>query len=115
MKGLIALPMAALVLGTGSPVQETAVGDREAGRLAYVETGCSACHGLQGQGAGNTGSRLAPDPIPFPAFSAYIRQPTGNMPPYTAAVLGPDALADMYAFLESIPDPPDADSILPAP
>ena len=40
-------------------------------------------------------------------------QPSGNMPPYTAAVLTDGELADIYAFLQSIPDPPDLEDVLP--
>jgi ubiquinol-cytochrome c reductase cytochrome c subunit len=47
----------------------------------------------------------------FPAFSKYVRQPTGEMPPYTAKVVSDQELADLYAFLQSIPAPPSAKSI----
>ena len=93
--------------------QDAPAGDADVGRETYVQYGCAACHGYEGQGAGNTGPRLAPDPIAFRAVSVYIRQPTGNMPPYTAEVVSEEELADIYAFLESIPEPPDVDSILP--
>ena len=57
------------------------------------------------------GSRLAPDPIPFSAFARYVRAPAGQMPPYTGKVLSDTELADIHAFLESIPQPPAVDSI----
>ena len=84
-----------------------------AGERLFIANGCGACHGGEAQGAGNTGPRLGPNPVPFARFSSYIRQPTGNMPPYTAQVVTVEDLADIYAFLESIPDPPSADSVLP--
>jgi hypothetical protein len=33
------------------------------------------------------------------------------MPPYTAKVLSDSELADIYAFLRSVPKPPNAQSI----
>ncbi len=84
--------------------------DAEAGREAYVRIGCWSCHGYEGQGA-STGPRLAPDPLPYAALSNFIRQSSGPMPPYTPAVLSDADLENIYAFLQSIPQPPDADDI----
>jgi mono/diheme cytochrome c family protein len=84
--------------------------DAEAGREAYERVGCYSCHGYEGQGA-STGPKLAPDPLPYAALSNFVRQSSGPMPPYTPAVL-PDAdLQDIYAYLQSIPQPPDPDDI----
>ena len=55
-----------------------------------------------GQGS-SAGARLAPRPIAFAAFQKYLRQPTGQMPPYRATVLIDQELADIYAFLRSVP------------
>ena len=63
---------------------------------------CYACHGTMGQG-GTAGARIAPRPIAFTAFQKYLRQPTGQMPPYTARVVSDVELADIYAFLRSVP------------
>jgi ubiquinol-cytochrome c reductase cytochrome c subunit len=54
---------------------------------------------------------LAPRPIAFATFSKYLRQPTGEMPPYTAKVLSDKDMADIYSLLLSIPEPPSPDSI----
>jgi hypothetical protein len=35
----------------------------------------------------------------------------GEMPPYTAKVVSDQDLADIYAFLQSLPRPPDPKSI----
>jgi hypothetical protein len=40
-----------------------------------------------------------------------VRQPTGEMPPYTSKVLSDTGLADVYSFLQSVPRPPEADNI----
>jgi mono/diheme cytochrome c family protein len=85
-------------------------GDAARGRKLYTDDGCYQCHGRQGQGA-VSGPRLAPRPIPFAAFARYVRRPTAQMPPYTAKVLPEAGLADIYAFLESIPASPPASAL----
>jgi mono/diheme cytochrome c family protein len=84
-------------------------GDVENGKKLYSSYGCYQCHGYAAQGG--AGARLAPRPIPFATFSRYVRRPTGQMPPYTAKVVSDQELADIYAFLVTIPAPPAANSI----
>jgi mono/diheme cytochrome c family protein len=84
-------------------------GSAQNGKKIFESYGCYQCHGHAGQGG--AGARIAPRPIPFAAFSAYVRQPAGEMPPYTAKVVSEQELADIYAFLQSIPQPPAATSI----
>jgi ubiquinol-cytochrome c reductase cytochrome c subunit len=72
------------------------------GRLIYMRDGCYECHGIQGQGAGATGPKIAPRPLPLTAFVRQLRAPRDVMPVYTQAVL-PDAdVQDIYAYLEGI-------------
>lgn len=85
-------------------------GNAENGKKLYNAIGCWSCHGYSAQGA-RTGARLAPNPIPFPAFVRYVREPGGEMPPYTAKVVSDAQLADIYAFLRSIPPPREAKDI----
>jgi mono/diheme cytochrome c family protein len=85
-------------------------GDPKSGRVLFEKDGCYECHGYQAQG-GAAGARLAPKPIVSTAFSKYVRHPTGQMPPYTAKVLSDHELADVYAFLQSIPVPKAASDI----
>ena len=82
----------------------------EAGAKLYGTVGCYQCHSNEGQG-GVQGPRIGPSPIPFARFSSYIRNPTGDMPPYTAAVLSNQDLADIYAFLSARVQPPALNSI----
>jgi mono/diheme cytochrome c family protein len=79
------------------------------GKKIFDSYGCYQCHDHDGHGG--VGARLAPNPIPFAAFSKYVRQPTGEMPPYTKKVVSDQELADIYAYLQSIPQPPPAKSI----
>jgi ubiquinol-cytochrome c reductase cytochrome c subunit len=78
----------------------------EKGRAAYVAHGCWQCHGFVGQG-GITGPKLAPDPIPMEAFAAFVRTTDRAMPPYSETILSNDDLADIHAYLGSIPKPAD--------
>jgi mono/diheme cytochrome c family protein len=84
----------------------------ENGKRFYSSFGCYECHGLQGQGSVQTGgARLGPPQIPFSGFVAYARQPTGQMPPYTSKAISDSQLADIYAFLRSIPQATPAKDI----
>ena len=70
------------------------------GAALYKKNGCYECHVNDGQG-GPQGPRLGPNPIPMPRFVAYVRNPSGDMPPFTAKVISDDDLAKIYAFLQS--------------
>ena len=80
------------------------------GHALFVKVGCYACHGYQGQG-GAAGPRIAPDPLPFDGLAAFVRTTSGEMPPYTTTILSDSDLADIYAYLQSIPKPPDPKTI----
>ncbi len=81
------------------------------GKALYVKVGCYECHGFAGQGSRLSGPKIGPQPIPLPAFLAYIRAPLGQMPPYTTKVISDADLSDIYAFLKSLPQPPSAEDI----
>ena len=65
--------------------QATPAGDAQNGKKIFASHGCYQCHGYAAQGG--AAPRLAPRPLAFTALSRYVRQPTGEMPPYTAKVL----------------------------
>lgn len=84
----------------------------ENGQHLYTTFGCYECHGFQGQGSVQTGgSRLGPPQIPYSGFVAYVRQPTGQMPPYTSKAVSDAQLADIYVFLRSRPQAAPSKSI----
>ena len=87
-----------------------AAGNAENGKKLFTSLGCYQCHGLEGQG-GAAGPRLAPKPIPLVALNAYVRHPSGAMPPYTIKVASDGDLADIHAFLGTVKAPPAAESI----
>jgi len=84
-------------------------GDAARGRVAYMNAGCYTCHGTVGQGG--AGARLAPKPRAQAGFAAYLRSGrrgwsvAGGMPAYPPGILSDVALADLYAYLMSIPPP----------
>ena len=80
------------------------------GKKLFAVNGCYQCHGREAQGSA-TGPRLGPRPMALAALTAYVRQPKGQMPPYTSKVLSDRDLADIYAFLQSLPEPPAAKSV----
>jgi ubiquinol-cytochrome c reductase cytochrome c subunit len=71
----------------------------------YVSVGCYQCHGYEAQGSNATGPRLGPRPMVLAAFSRYVRQPSGQMPPYTAKVVSDADMANIYAFIQARPEP----------
>ena len=89
------------------PAHEAALAaNPENGQRLFAKYGCYACHLSHGQGSRVTGVRLGPPAIPLSAFISYVRKPTGDMPPYTQKTLSNEELADMYAFLRSVPQSP---------
>ena len=86
-------------------------GNAEIGRKLFVSDGCYQCHGFEAQGSSATGPRLGPRPMPFAGFSRYVRQPTGQMPPYGSRIVSDTDLAHIYAFLRALPEPPPVKSI----
>jgi len=80
-------------------------GHADEGKKLFASVGCYQCHGYEAQGSNATGPRLGPRPMAFAAFSRYVRQPSGQMPPYTVKVVSDAELANIYAFIQSRPEP----------
>ena len=98
--------VAAVAAQTPVPSPNAApAGNAETGKKLFVSYGCYQCHGYEAQGSSATGPRLGPRPIAFAAFSRYVRQPTGQMPPYTTKVVSDADLTNIYAFISSRPAP----------
>jgi mono/diheme cytochrome c family protein len=110
---IAALFFAAAAIGAQTPPAQqaqTPAGNADAGKKLYNAIGCYQCHGYEGQG-GAAGPRIAPRPIPYPAFSRYVRKPTNQMPPFTEKVLSEMDVAHIYAYLQSRPAPPPVANI----
>lgn len=104
-----ACAIALTVLAPGAAFAASA----EHGKAMFILHGCWQCHGTQGQGsiATSGGKRLAPNPLPWEAFSGFVRSTNRAMPPYSEKILSDGDLADIYAYLQSIPKPPDVNGI----
>ena len=106
--------LAALAAGLAlAPVAASADGSPEKGKVAFVKHGCFQCHGTVGQGSVITsgGKVLTNTALPLEAFQAFVRTTNRAMPPYSEKILSNDDLADIYAYLESIPKPVDYKTI----
>ena len=97
------LAIACLIV-TGTAAGETPEsGDPANGKRVFFADGCFYCHGTTGAGGGNAGPRLAPNPLPLEGVKAKVRTASGRMPVYTSAVLQDSEIADIVAYLRSIP------------
>ena len=93
------------------PPPAAAAATLEKGKQHLVTYACYACHGYAGQGS-EVGPRLDMDRLTLQAFTGYVRKPARRMPAYRTERQIPDAaLAEIYAFLKSLPPPPDPKSI----
>jgi ubiquinol-cytochrome c reductase cytochrome c subunit len=100
---------AGVLFGHGAAVAASA----ENGKKLFVQHGCWQCHGFEGQGSvASSGGRVLTDTqLPLEALKAYVRAPTGSMPPFREQILPDSDLDDIYAYLESIPKPKSAKDI----
>src|SRR5580658_10013352 len=76
----------------------------ENGKRLFVRDGCYECHGYAGQGS-IAGARLAPPVLNAAGITKYIRRPAGAMPAFTDKVVSDQDVADIYAYLKTIPAP----------
>lgn len=107
-KRLFAL-FAVLAFWTGAAnAQPPLSGDAQKGKELYVKYSCYACHSYDGHGG--PGARLVPLAMTVSRFTAYVHNPR-RMPPYTDKVLSDAQLADLFAYIKSLPASPPADQI----
>jgi mono/diheme cytochrome c family protein len=114
LAGMLLLERSEALAQSASTAKQTAgapAGNADRGKTIYKRDGCWECHGLDGQSGGGTGPKLGPPPMPFAAFTNQLRTPRNQMPPYTAKVLSETDLADIYAFLQTLPQPPKVETI----
>ncbi len=108
---LLSLAIPALLVPAqkpAAPAGAAPAGNVENGKQSFIQHGCFSCHGYSGHGG--TGPRLAQNPITFQSFRQYVRRPKRAMPPYGTLVTDSE-MADIYAFLKTIPPSPDPKSI----
>jgi mono/diheme cytochrome c family protein len=96
----------------GEKSEAAPAGNVETGKKIFMKDGCYECHGREGQGAAQgSGPRIGPPQRFIRPFINYVRQPTGQMPPFTTAVISDQELADIYAYLQSRPRPASSKDI----
>jgi ubiquinol-cytochrome c reductase cytochrome c subunit len=105
---LLAPAAVTALLVTGSLAQSG--GDAKKGKQLYVDYSCYACHGFSGQNG--PGAKLVPMKMAPVAFTAYVRSPrTAQMPSYSTKVLTDAQLADIHAYIRTLPDSPKAEDV----
>ena len=93
--------------------QDAPAGDAANGQRIYLADGCFTCHGRSGQGGAYNGPApiLAHTALPFDGFKGQLRNPSDDMPAYSDAVLSDKDIADIYAFVQTLPGPSSAKDI----
>jgi mono/diheme cytochrome c family protein len=110
----IATAVAALSMTTlAARAQDAPPGDATNGKAVYVATGCYTCHGRAGQGGAYNGVApvLAKTQLPYVAFKLQLRTPASDMPAYSEIVMDEQSIADIYAFVQSLPGRREAKDI----
>ena len=108
---------AAVTIGAGtapSAAQDPPAleGDAGNGAQLFTDYTCYGCHGYTGETG--RGPRLNPPRLRQAQFIAYLRNPPNprQMPPYRQNEVSDQKLADIYAYLESLPSAsPEAEDI----
>ena len=96
--------VAALPVARAQPAPKPPSGDAVEGKQLFTKMSCYYCHGTEGQGSiPGVGPRIALVSRSFESFARYVRRPTGRMTGYSDRILPDAALADIYAFLRSLP------------
>ena len=85
-------------------------GNVQNGQKLFTTYYCYSCHGSDGQGG--AGARLmAPNTPNYARFRNVLRKGSGGMPPYRSSVVPDAEVADMFAYVKSIPPPKSARDI----
>lgn len=103
------LVMSLWALGSTVAYTQEPDDDVREGRALYDSHQCWQCHGYEGQGS-VAGVRVAPTLYPYEAFARLVRH-TNLMPAYSPNVLSEEQLRLIYAFVQSIPEPPPLEDI----
>lgn len=112
--GLVLLTMA-FAVAAQTTTSRGARASAANGKTVFLRAGCPACHGTVGHGG--AGPRLAPNPLPLAGFTTWVRNGTpgwtvaSGMPAFPSSVVSDAELADVLAYLASVPAPPAADDL----
>ena len=109
LRSVAAAALAVAVIGGGAltpaRAQDAPQGDAGQGKQLFLNVGCFTCHGRSGQGGAMNGPvpALAKTAMPFDGFKGQLRQPADEMPAYSEKVMTDRQIADIYAFVQSLP------------
>jgi mono/diheme cytochrome c family protein len=101
------------LLGTGAAMsQSTRSGDAAKGRETFLNVQCYTCHGRVGEGGRfmYAAPPLTGLDMPPEALQAFLRSAPNDMPSFAPSILTDDDIANIAAFLRSLPgrsDPKD--------
>ena len=73
------------------------------GQQLFFANGCNACHGDTGQGI--IGPRIASTSLTLEEVISQYRNPRAAMPAFPADVVPDAEVADIYAWLQTLPVP----------
>jgi mono/diheme cytochrome c family protein len=92
-------------VASSSRAEDAPAGDAVKGKRIYMAVGCFECHGRFGQGGDFKGPApsIAHTELPLDAFTMQLRQPAENMPTYAEAALPEKDVADIFAYVQSLP------------
>jgi len=112
MRILVSTVLLVLMASGGFAQDAPPAGSAESGSHSYKKYMCYTCHGTIGQGADRgTGPKIAPGPLPYPAFALQVRTPRLDMPAYRKEFISDQELADIYAYLLTVKPSPAAKDI----
>jgi len=105
--------MVLLGIGGAAWSLDATTGDANNGKRLFVAVGCYECHGRVAQGGtfNYTAPTLAHTALPLEGFRALVRMGLNDMPAYKEQVLSDLELADIHAYLRSLPGPRPAKDI----
>ena len=103
-RSLAIVAIAAVLLPHLAPAQSqsTPSGNADTGKKLFLKDGCWECHGYAGQG-GRDGARIGATSLTLQGVIRYVRKPTGSMPAFTDKLISDQEMADIYAYLKSLP------------
>jgi mono/diheme cytochrome c family protein len=109
----VASMLIAFGIGVAGQSAALADGDAQKGKVAFVRNGCWQCHDFNGQGsvATSNGKVIARTQLPLDAFISFVHTTNGAMPPFRPQILSDADLTDIYAYLQSLPEPKAAKDI----
>ena len=105
--------VAGLLILTGAAFGQSKglTGDAARGKMIFERNACYQCHGHIGQGT-IAGARLMQTKLSQAGFIGFVRNPPpSSMPRFQAKIMSDQELADVYAYIKSIPPPKAAKDI----